>query len=204
MSDEQNSAAAEIGEVTRFLHEWAAGNKTALAEMMEKTINKLKSTARQEYARTRGQGADRPTELVGYVWERLSRLERVPEFSDSKRFYAYCARIIRNLLIDRIRATRAVVVSLDEFVDLSFLRDGGVSAEEFVSALDLLDRLEKELPAQYEVFYYKKILGFKDLETADILDISVATVQSRCAMANAWLYQEANKPRRQSGGRGDS
>lgn len=200
MSDKQSGDAAEIGEVTRFLHEWAAGDKTALAAMMEKTINKLKSTARQEYARTRGQGADRPTELVSYVWERLNRLEHVPEFSDSRRFYAYCARIIRHLLIDRIRESHAELVSLEDFVDLSFLRDGGaVSAEEIVSALDLLERLEKELPAQYEVFYHKKILGFKDLETADILNISVATVQSRCAMANAWLYQKANKPGQPAG-----
>lgn len=196
MIDDQKVNDAEIGEVTRFLHEWAAGDKTALSVMMEKTINKLKDTARREYARTRGQGADRPTELVSYVWERLHHLDQVPEFTDSKRFYAYCARIIRNLLIDRIRGSHPDLVSLDGIVDLSFLRDDGkISAEDRVIALELLERLEKEEPEQYAVLFHKKILGFKDLETSDILDISVATVQSRYAVAKAWLYRESNNPR---------
>jgi RNA polymerase sigma factor (TIGR02999 family) len=196
----RKSEEAEVGEVTRFLRAWAAGDKGALQAMIEKTINKLKATARQQYASTKGKGADRPTELVSFLWERLNRMDNAPNLVDSKHFYAYCARVIKHLLIDRIRQPHLDIVSLDEMVDLSFLRDNGnVSAEDRVIALELLDRMEKELPRPYEVFYNKKLLGFKDLETAEILGISVATIQSRYALAKAWLYQELNSPKPEGG-----
>jgi RNA polymerase sigma factor (TIGR02999 family) len=189
----QNTSEQEIGEITRFLREWAAGNKESLNVMMPKAFKKLQETARYQYGRTRGQGADRPTELVSHVWERLAKMEKVPDIPDSKRFYAYCARIIRNLLLDHMGPGQNVE-SLDALVDLSFLRDRGkVSPEERVIALELLDRLEHEVPKIYEVFECKIILGFRDLETADILGISVATVQSRYVQAKAWLHQEINK-----------
>lgn len=139
MTDETN-----IGEITRFLRDWAAGNNEALNEMMPKVVDELRKTARQQYARVMGRGIDRPTELVGYVWERLSKLEKMPSLENSKSFYAYCAQIIRNLLLDRIRSEQAhkreaSLSSLDDIVELSFLKDNGnVSPEDRITALELL------------------------------------------------------------------
>lgn len=186
---------AEIGEITKFLREWAAGNKKTLDVMFDRTYKQLQKAAHEQYRRTSSRGADRPTELVGLVWERLGRINNVPAFPDSKRFYAYCAQIMRNLLIDRIRQDKNDVVSIEGIIDASVLPDvTSMSPEYKVMALEFVERMEKEMPKLYEVYNLKKELGFKDLEISEALGISIATIQSRFALAKAWLNQQRNNP----------
>ena len=193
-SAKQSANEIEIGEITRFLREWSAGNKDSLQIMFEKTFKKLRSAAHEQYARTRGHGADQATELVGFVWERLNRMKKVPDFGDSKRFYAYCGRIMRNLLIDRIRQEKDLV-PIDIIVDSSVLRDkGSMSPEDQILVIELISRMEQEMPKLYEVYNRKKELEWQDVQTADALGISIATVQSRFALAKTWLKQQMENP----------
>jgi RNA polymerase sigma factor (TIGR02999 family) len=186
---------AEIGEITKFLHEWAAGNKKALDVMFDRTYKHLQNAARDQYRRASRRGADRPTELVGLVWERLGRIKNVPEFVDSRRFYAYCAQIMRNLMIDRIRQDHDNVVSIEGIIDSSVLPAAtSMSPEDKVIALEFVQRMEKEMPKLYEVYNLKKELGFKDLEISEALGISIATIQTRFALAKAWLNQQTKNP----------
>lgn len=195
-----SNGEAEIGEITRFLQEWKKGDKGALAEIIPKVVEDFRKIAHKQFRQTQRQGADRPTELIGMVWEKLNHLDSVPNFENSKQFYAYCARIIKNLLRDGIRYYEAdkrdgQLIHLDEFVDLPILRDThSVSPEDQAIVFELLDRLEQEMKDPYDVFMHKKILGFKDQETAKILGIAISTVQMRYSLARAWLYKELNMP----------
>jgi RNA polymerase sigma factor (sigma-70 family) len=199
------SAEREIGEITRFLQEWKKqGNQAEqdennpLARIIPRVVEDLRKIAHHQYRLTAASGADRPTELIGKVWEKLSQLENIPSFENSKQFYAYCATVIKHLLLDGIRRQNAHmrkgnVIPLDDLLDISILRDdNSVSQEDQVLILELLGKMEREMKEPYEVFLHKKILGFKDQETAKILDIGVSTVQLRYSLAMAWLYKELN------------
>ncbi|HEX7333054.1 MAG TPA: ECF-type sigma factor [Pyrinomonadaceae bacterium] len=191
----QKTDDGEIGEITKFLREWAAGNKSTLDVMFDRAYKQLQKAAHEQYRRTSSRGADRPTELVGLVWERLGRINTVPEFVDSRRFYAYCAQIMRNLLIDRIRQDNKDVVSIEGIIDESVLPDlTSMSPESKVIALEFVERMEKEMPKLYEVYNLKKELGFKDLEISEALGIAISTIQSRFALAKAWLKQQQTNP----------
>ena len=192
-SPEEAALQREAGEITRLLRAWAAGDKEALGDLMGQAIHKLRATARAEYARRNGQGADCPTELVSYVWERLQRLPNPPSLENSRAFYAYCGKIIRHLLIDGLRqqAKKGLQLGLDDVLELSFLVDARqLTPEDQALVLELLERLAAKMPEHYQAFINKIVLGFTDRENADILGCSVATLHNRLAVVKTWLRHE--------------
>jgi RNA polymerase sigma factor (TIGR02999 family) len=102
---------------------------------------------------------------------------------------------MRQILVDRARARGAQKrwggmdrVSLTDALVTANNEDRMLPALD--EALTRLEAIEPELGRIVELRYF---VGFTNEETADALQISVATVKRRWALARAWLFRELNE-----------
>ena len=100
--------------------------------------------------------------------------------------------ICRNLCIDRLRARRAEVISLDEVRAERAGREqatarGGDHAER-TALRDLLARAAADLPdEEREAFHLVDVLGFSGTEAAEIVGVPPTTLRSRLYRAHDHL-----------------
>lgn len=105
-------------------------------------------------------------------------------------FFGVAAQMMRRILVDHARAHkmakrsgRLVRVTLDERLGPSVTPDVNVLALD--EALTRLAAFDKRKCAVAELRFFS---GLSLQETAELLDISVATVEREWQAARAWLY----------------
>jgi RNA polymerase sigma-70 factor (ECF subfamily) len=133
------------------------------------------------------------TALVHEAYLRLA--DAGTPWKDRNHFIGVAARSMRQILVDRARARGAQKrwggldrVSLTDALVTANNEDRMLPALD--EALTRLEAIEPELGRIVELRYF---VGFTNEETADALQISVATVKRRWALARAWLFRELNE-----------
>jgi RNA polymerase sigma factor (TIGR02999 family) len=133
------------------------------------------------------------TALVHEAYLRLA--EAGTAWKDRQHFIGVAARSMRQILVDRARARGAQKrwggmdrVSLSDALVKANNEDRMLPALD--EALTRLEAIEPELARIVELRYF---VGFTNEETADALQISVATVKRRWSLARAWLFRELNE-----------
>ena len=113
-------------------------------------------------------------------------------WKDRRHFFRIAARVMRDIVVDHARRQRADKrggsaphVSLDDAPPLP-----DVKVEDVLGVHDLIERLEAIEPRQARVVELRYFVGFTINETAEVLDISPATVKRDWRSARAWLYSE--------------
>lgn len=133
-----------------------------------------------------------PTALVNEAWLKLASS---PRFASTSRlhFKRIAARAMRQVLVEAARRRNAhkrggpdaVVVAIDEE------RDGVVWAGKDLLALDrALDDLARIEPRQAQMVESRFFGGLDVAETAELLDVSEATILRDWRAAKAWLAHE--------------
>jgi RNA polymerase sigma factor (TIGR02999 family) len=136
-----------------------------------------------------------PTALVNEAWLKLASS---PRFASTSRlhFKRIAARAMRQVLVEAARRRHAhkrggpdaIVIPIDD------ARDGGELAGEDVLALDrALDELAKLEPRQALMVESRFFGGLDVCETAELLDVSEATILRDWRAAKAWLAHELRK-----------
>lgn len=132
------------------------------------------------------------TALVHEAYLRLA--DAGTPWKDRNHFIGVAARSMRQILVDRARARGAQKrwggmdrVSLTDALVKANNEDRMLPALD--EALTRLEAIEPELSRIVELRYF---VGFTNEETADALQISVATVKRRWSLARAWLFRELN------------
>lgn len=136
-----------------------------------------------------------PTALVNEAWLKLANS---PRFASTSRlhFKRIAARAMRQVLVEAARRRNAgkrggpdaAIVTFDESKDGEALAAGDVLALDH--ALDELARLE---PRQAQMVESRFFGGFDVAETAELLDVSEATILRDWRAAKAWLTHELRK-----------
>lgn len=135
-----------------------------------------------------------PTALVHEAWLRLADS---PSFAAASplHFKRIAARAMRQVLVDAARrrnaqkrGSGAALVSFDESVHLA-----AGSAEEVLALDKALEQLAKMNPRQAAMVESRFFGGFDAKETAEMLDVSEATVLRDWRAAKAWLAQELRR-----------
>ena len=93
-------------DVTRLLVRWSAGDASALHELMPIVYGELRRLARSAVRRDGRASILQPTALVHEVWLRLAGKEQLSMQSRSQ-FYALAAKMMRDVLVDDLRASAA-------------------------------------------------------------------------------------------------
>jgi RNA polymerase sigma factor (TIGR02999 family) len=131
-----------------------------------------------------------PTALVGELYLRLAGA-KLANWRDREHFYSFCARAMRWILTDHARARASgkrrgdLLLPLTE--DIRWLGEREEDAFDLDRALSRLEEIDSRKAKVLELRIY---LGCTAKETADILNLSKATVDRDMALACAWLCRE--------------
>ncbi|MBC8122108.1 MAG: sigma-70 family RNA polymerase sigma factor [Gemmatimonadaceae bacterium] len=182
-----------------MLMDWSNGDKQALDKLTPLIYSELHSIASRY---TRNEHPSNPlqaTALVNEAYLRMIDQTRV-HWRDRAHFFGVAAQMMRRILVDHARSRDAAKrgggeyqFSLDE-VCLPFKG----RSEDLLAVDDALDSLARIDPRQSRMVELRFFGGLTIEQTAEVLDISPATVKRDWNMAKAWLYREL------SGGRGEA
>ena len=181
-------------DVTQMLVAWSNGDEGALDSLMQLIYAELHRLA-SHYMRN--EGPDHilnTTALVNEAYLRMVNQNHV-SWQNRAHFFAVSAQAMRSILIDMARGRNrlrrgggARHVSLDEALVFSEGR-----AEELIALDDALAELAKLDERKSRIVEMRYFGGLKAEETAEVLKISVATVEREWKRARAWLYSELKK-----------
>jgi RNA polymerase sigma factor (TIGR02999 family) len=176
------------GDVTQLLAEWSRGDRNALDAATSLVYGELHRIAESYLQGERSNHTLQPTALIHEAYMRLVKEEET-EFENRRKFFAFAARLMRQVLVDHARATGAekrggglAKVPLNEAVDLV----PGQGAD-FLALNEALDNLARISPRKAQVIELRYFAGLNVEETAEVLDTSAATVSRDQRIAEAWL-----------------
>ncbi len=183
-------------DVTRLLESWSSGDRQALSDLLPLVYDELRRLA-ASYMRLEAPGHTlQPTALVHEAYMRLIQ-QRDVTWKSRSHFFGIAAQMIRRILVDHIRATRAqkrgsgfAALSLDEALGVSEKKNWEILALD-----DALKTLAKVDPQQARIVELRFFAGLSIEETASIVGVSPATVKRDWVTAKAWLFRELSRTR---------
>jgi RNA polymerase sigma factor (TIGR02999 family) len=177
--------------VTALLAEARAGKAAALDALLPLVYDELRRVARAHLRRERPGQTLQATALVHEAWLRLMREQHV-EWQNRAHFCAIAANSMRQILVERARARKAAKrggawarLSLHE--ELAAAPEAAVDVEALDQALERLAARDAGQARLVELRYFG---GLTIEETADVLNVSPATVKRSWMVARAWLKKE--------------
>ncbi len=190
--------------VTQLLELWRQGDRTSFDAASGLLYNELHRIAQSYLRGVSASSTLQPTALINEAYIRLAE-RSLGAFQDRKHFFALAARIMRQILVDRARERSAAKRGGNDIqhVPLDEARDGiGSDPDEFLQLHESLDRLNDYDPSLAGVIELRYFGGLTLEETAELLDISIASANRRQRLAEAWLNRAlsgAAQPARASG-----
>ncbi|NOT61186.1 MAG: sigma-70 family RNA polymerase sigma factor [Acidobacteria bacterium] len=181
---------AEPQDVTQLLLAWSAGDQAAFDQLLPLVNDELRRLARA-YMRGERRGHSLQTSaLVNEAYLRLVDQQQV-QWQNRAHFFGIAAQLMRRILIDYARKHQyakrgggAVRVSLDEAAAVTEARAAEVLAVD--EALDKLAAMDARKGRLVELRFFG---GLTEEETAEVLRVSVPTVQREWRAAKAWLHR---------------
>jgi RNA polymerase sigma-70 factor, ECF subfamily len=174
--------------ITRLLQEWRAGNKEAANRLMELVYDELHTIASREMRREHGEHTLQTTALVHEAYLRLCGGSSI-DWMDRSHFFAVAARQLRRILVDHARRKNSekrggslTKVSLWDVDGPAVPLDDRLLALD--QALERLEGLDERAAKAIELRFYG---GLSEAETANALQISIATMKRDWDFARIWL-----------------
>lgn len=137
--------------------------------------------------------ASETLQTTALIHEAYLKLQATPAWNDRQHFMRAAAMAMRQVLVDDVRARLtqrrgegAPHVPLEEAEHVA-VQD---SDERVLAIDDALRRLVTLNPRLSQVVECRYFAGYTESETAEVLGISVPTVQRDWAKARAWLHRE--------------
>jgi RNA polymerase sigma factor (TIGR02999 family) len=181
-------AVSPQGDVTLLLAQWKEGDRGALDAATRIVYGELRKIADGYLKREHDGHTLQPTALIHEAYLLLIK-EQGSSFENRRKFFAFAARIMRQILVDHARSSAAAKrgagltrVPLNEAVD--FVPD---HAHEFLDLNEAIDHLARLSPRKAQVIELRYFGGLNVEETAQMLEVSIATVSREQRMAEAWL-----------------
>jgi len=178
-------------EVTRLLGLWSAGRAEALEELFPLVYDQLRALAGAFLRRERAGHTLQPTALVHETYFRLTGRSQV-SVRDRAHFFAVAAQAMRRILVDHARRQRAAKrVDPADRVPLDEASPAVAAADVDLIALhEALDDLAQVNPRQARVVELRYFGGMTTEETAEVLEVSTATVERDWQAARLWLHRQ--------------
>ncbi|RPI53661.1 MAG: sigma-70 family RNA polymerase sigma factor [Acidobacteria bacterium] len=188
------SVESSRSEVTRLLKEWGDGRQGALDSLLPQIYAELRRLASSYLRRERPDHTLQPTALVHEAFIRLVD-QRAVRWQNRAHFFGIAAQAMRRILVDHARAHSADkrgagerAVSFDDALAVVGAPDIDMLAlDEALTRLAVLD------PQQSRVVELRFFGGLTMEETAEVMNISTATVGREWTLAKAWLYAELSR-----------
>ncbi len=181
-------------DLTRLLHDWAAGQPQALARVMEVVYPELRRIAARHLSREWQHHTLQPTALVSEAFLRFANRAPGKQWTDRTHFFAVAAHVVRAVLVDHARERMAAKRGAGAIsVELS-----DAAAQVPAPAVDLLDldaalrALETLDPRQSRIVELRHFAGLSVEETAEVLGTSPSSVKRDWLAAKTWIRRYMN------------
>jgi RNA polymerase sigma factor (TIGR02999 family) len=185
--------AAASRDVTVLLHAWSGGDNVAAERLTELVYAQVRAIAGKHLRQFGGRMTLQPTELAHELFLRLIGADIA--WQDRRHFYGVVSVAMRRILVDGVRARSSerrgggnvhVTLSAAENFFPDEVDANGSDAFALDEALDALRALDVRKSEVVELTY---LLGLKREEIAEVMAISVPTVDRELRFARAWLKQ---------------
>jgi RNA polymerase sigma factor (TIGR02999 family) len=181
--------------LSELLSNWPADDAETLETLLPAAYDELRQLAHR-YLRNQRQGHTlQSTALVHEAYLRLANQHDL-HFENEKQFFGLAALIMRQILVDYAR-TRAAAkrdggfrLSLDDSLSL-----GTGKNLELIALDDALSDLARLDLLQSRIVELRFFGGLSIEETAEVLEISPATVKRHWTTARAFLHREMTRAR---------
>lgn len=176
--------------MTQLLLAWSEGDQTALDKLLPLVNAELRRLA-SRYLRRESTGHTLQTSaLVNEAYLRLIDQRQV-QWQNRAHFFGIAAQLMRRILIDHARGYHyqkrgggALRVSLDEAAAVTEAR-----AAELLAVDEALERLTALDARKGRIVELRFFGGLTEPETAEVMGVSVPTVQREWRAAKAWLHR---------------
>ena len=180
-------------DVTELLQAWSDGDTGALDMLVPLVYEELRRRAAASLRREGTGHTLQPTALVHEAYLRLVDQRRII-WKNRAQFLGVAAEMMRRILVDRARARAAAKrsggwsrVTLDGLVAA---RASVTSDVDLLELDDAMARLGEFDPRGARVAELRFFGGLKLRETAEVLGVSMATVERDWQAARAWLFDQ--------------
>jgi RNA polymerase sigma factor (TIGR02999 family) len=187
--NDDNLASPTPQDVTQLLRAWGGGDAVAAENLTDIVYAQIRAMASKQLRRSGSSMTLQPTELANEMFMRL--LEAEVDWRDRRHFFGVVSAALRNILIDSARARGSekrgggkVHVTLSAANEVV---DGNGDAEALHEALVALRELDER---KHEIVEFHYLLGLKREEIAQLVGVSVPTVDRELRFARAWLKEQ--------------
>jgi len=177
--------------ITQLLLKWSDGDRSAREKLMPLVYDELHRLAAKYLRRERANHTLQPTALVNEAYLRLVDQQTV-KWQNRAQFFGLAAKLMRNILVDHARSHQADKRGGQQY-SVSLSRADRVSKKpevDLVALHETLKRLAAHDPQKSRIVELRFFGGLTIEETAEVLEISHATVERDWKMARAWLRRE--------------
>lgn len=175
------------GEITHLLAAWQQGDPAAMERLMPLVHDALRGIAAR-HLRSESDGHTlTPTALVHEAWIRLVD-QRHAAFADRTHFLAIASRLMRRVLVDHARRTRAdkrtAPLALDATWEHASPDQWALTMIALDDAMERLAQVDQRMARVVECRFFA---GLTEEETAVVLGVTARTVHRDWVRARAWL-----------------
>ena len=177
-------------EITKLLVDWKAGKKEVLDKLLPIVYDELRRVAHRLLILEDSETLP-TTALVHEAYLKLVDQHSV-DWENRGQFFAIAAQAMRRILVDHARERHAVKrdgikISLDDSETISVeVNQTLIDLDSALNELAQFDELQAKI---IELRYFG---GLTYEQTAQVLEISVSTVQREWRIARAWLFKKIN------------
>ena len=182
---------SEVGTITALLTELRGRNRQAEEELLALVYQELRRMAQQQLRKDRAALSLEATELVHLVYLRLFK-DAAVDFENRAHFFSIAARQMRRLIIEQARERRAHKRGGQlQKLPLTAAQDLGVAPDLDLLALDeALEHCALLYPRAVRIVELRYFAGLTEVETAEVLGISVTTLKREWSFAKVWLLRQ--------------
>ena len=177
--------------ITQLLLAWSEGDQAALEQLAPLVERELHRLAQRYLVGERRGHSLQATELVNEAYLRLIDWQAV-RWQNRAHFFAMAAQMMRRILVDHARRRRfqkrgggALQVSLTEAEN-----NARQPSADLLALDDALSSLARFDARKSQIVELKFFGGLQEEAIAEVMKISLRTVQREWNLARAWLYQE--------------
>lgn len=204
--------SAVTNDVTLLIHRIGLGDEAARGDLWAVVYEELRRLASSQMSRERAEHTLQPTALVHEAWLRLSN-GNDGTFAGRAHFFGMAAEAMRRILVEHARRRGALIRGGDKIRrgDSGLMNRAATAIDvDDAEQLAMIDEALSKFEAlgsharKVEVVKQRFFVGMTIEQTAEVLEVSPASVKRDWEFAKAWLSREMGKSTGKSTGEGDT
>lgn len=177
-------------DITQLLIELTGGREDVVDQILPVVYDELRRLAGSYLRRERSDHTLQPTALVHEAYMKLIDQKQV-RWQNRAHFFGIAAQVMRRILMDHARKHKADKRggSAEKLpIDEEILVVSNESSSQLLALDDALKTLAQMDPDKAKIVELRYFGGLSIEETAEVMGVSVPTINRHWKLAKAWLY----------------